>query len=89
MIVAMTPILKFLIMSSSKRLNERFESFDKKFDEKIEHLDQKIDQKFEYINRKIDERLAAGQRYVESGGNGVTKAYYEKLLEKLKDRIRV
>jgi hypothetical protein len=35
----------------------------------------------------IEERLAAGERYTRSGGNGVTRAYYEKLLAEYKKRL--
>jgi hypothetical protein len=35
----------------------------------------------------ITERLAAGERYVKSGGNGVTLAYYEKLLTEYKEGL--
>jgi hypothetical protein len=37
----------------------------------------------------IEERLAAGDRYIKSGGNGVTKAYYEKLLEDYKEELKL
>jgi hypothetical protein len=35
----------------------------------------------------VEERLAAGERYTRNGGNGVTRAYYEKLLAEYKDRL--
>jgi hypothetical protein len=35
------------------------------------------------------ERLAAGERYVKSGGNGVTRAYYEKLLAGYKEGLKL
>jgi hypothetical protein len=34
-----------------------------------------------------EERLAAGERYTRNGGNGVTRAYYEKLLAEYKERL--
>jgi hypothetical protein len=35
----------------------------------------------------IEERLAAGERYARSGGNGATRAYYEKLLAEYKKEL--
>jgi zinc transporter ZupT len=35
----------------------------------------------------ITERLAAGERYVKSGGNGAALAYYEKLLTEYKEGL--
>jgi hypothetical protein len=37
----------------------------------------------------IEERLAAGERYIKGGGNGVTRAYYEKLLAEYKGGLKV
>jgi hypothetical protein len=37
----------------------------------------------------IEERLAAGERYIKGGGNGVTRAYYEKLLTEYKSELKV
>jgi hypothetical protein len=36
----------------------------------------------------IEERLAAGERYIKSGGNGITRVYYEKLLEDYKEDLK-
>jgi hypothetical protein len=35
----------------------------------------------------LEERLAAGERYTKNNGNGVTRAYYEKLLEEYKKQL--
>jgi hypothetical protein len=35
----------------------------------------------------ITERLAAGERYMKSGGNGAALAYYEKLLAEYKEGL--
>jgi hypothetical protein len=37
----------------------------------------------------IEERLAAGERYIKGGGNGVTRAYYEKLLVEYRGGLKV
>jgi hypothetical protein len=37
----------------------------------------------------IEERLAAGERYIKSGGNGMTRAYYEKLLAEYKETLKL
>ena len=37
----------------------------------------------------IEERLAAGERYIKGGGNGVTRAYYEKLLFEYKGELKL
>jgi hypothetical protein len=37
----------------------------------------------------IEERLAAGERYIKGGGNGVTRAYYEKLFVEYKEELKV
>jgi hypothetical protein len=37
----------------------------------------------------IEERLAAGERYIKSGGNGVTRAYYEKLLFEYREGLKL
>jgi hypothetical protein len=36
-----------------------------------------------------EERLSAGERYIQGGGNGVTKAYYEKLLNEYKGGLKL
>lgn len=37
----------------------------------------------------IEERLAAGERYIKGGGNGVTRAYYERLLVEYKEGLKL
>jgi hypothetical protein len=37
----------------------------------------------------IEERIAAGERYIQGGGNGVTRAYYEKLLNEYKEELEL
>jgi hypothetical protein len=37
----------------------------------------------------IEERLAAGDKYIKCGGNGVTVAYYEKLLAEYKGGLKL
>jgi hypothetical protein len=37
----------------------------------------------------IEERLSAGQRYIDLGGNGATRAYYEKLADEYKKNLEV
>ena len=37
----------------------------------------------------IEERLAAGERYIKGGGNGVTRAYYENLLFEYKGELKL
>jgi hypothetical protein len=37
----------------------------------------------------MEERLSAGQRYIDLGGNGATRAYYEKLVETYKKELEV
>ena len=37
----------------------------------------------------IEERLAAGERYIKGGGNGVTRMYYEKLLAEYKGELKL
>jgi hypothetical protein len=37
----------------------------------------------------LEERLAAGERYVQGGGNGPAGAYYEKLLNEYKGELRL
>jgi hypothetical protein len=37
----------------------------------------------------LEERLAAGERYIKSGGNGPTRAYYEKLLNEYKGGLKL
>lgn len=37
----------------------------------------------------IEERIAAGEQYIKSGGNGVTIAYYEKLLSEYKEGLKL
>jgi hypothetical protein len=37
----------------------------------------------------VEERIAAGERYIKAGGNGVTRAYYEKLLTEYKETVAV
>lgn len=36
----------------------------------------------------VEERLAAGEQYIKNGGNGVTLAYYEKLLDEYKGALK-
>jgi hypothetical protein len=36
-----------------------------------------------------EERLAAGEQYIQGGGNGVTRAYYEKLLSEYKGGLKL
>jgi hypothetical protein len=37
----------------------------------------------------IEERLAAGERYIKSGGNGVSRMYYDKLLAEYKGALKL
>jgi hypothetical protein len=37
----------------------------------------------------VEERIAAGERYVKSGGNGAARVYYEKLLDEYKGELKV
>jgi hypothetical protein len=37
----------------------------------------------------IEERITAGDRYIKGGGNGVTVAYYEKLLGEYKGGLKL
>jgi hypothetical protein len=37
----------------------------------------------------MEERLSAGQRYIDLGGNGATRAYYEKLVEEYKKKLEI
>jgi hypothetical protein len=40
-------------------------------------------------NLSIEERITAGDRYIKGGGNGVTIAYYEKLLAAYKEELKL
>jgi hypothetical protein len=37
----------------------------------------------------IEERLAAGDRFIEDGGNGATKVYYEILLNEYRGKLKL
>jgi hypothetical protein len=37
----------------------------------------------------IEERIGAGERYIKDGGNGPTRAYYEKLLAEYREGLKL
>jgi hypothetical protein len=60
--------------------------FEKKLDLNARDI-QRLILHDEYL--PLEERLSAGQRYIDLGGNGATRAYYEKLAEEYKKRLEV
>jgi hypothetical protein len=74
------------VLKSVFSIGRWFTKFEKKLDLNSRDI-QRLVLHDEHL--PVEERLSAGQRYIELGGNGATRAYYEKLVEEYKKKLEV
>jgi hypothetical protein len=74
------------VIKSVVSIRTYFKKFEKKLDLNSRDI-QRLVLHDEHL--PMEERLSAGQRYIDLGGNGATRAYYEKLVEEYKKKLEV
>ncbi|XAM45301.1 hypothetical protein TPDSL_18080 [Terrisporobacter petrolearius] len=70
----------------ARNIEKRFDKIDSHFENIDENLNKNtlMTLKLVILNDKLslDERISAGEEYINLGGNGFVKSYYEKLVER-------
>lgn len=76
------------IIQALRKLNGILKKIDN-IDDGVKHTQQDILRlALHSESLPIEERLNAGQKYVQSGGNGASKIFYQELCKKYKKRLR-
>lgn len=84
-IAALVALYKF-----ARNIEKRFDKIDSHFEKIDNNLNKNTVMTLKSVildeRLSLDERISAGEQYVQLGGNGFIKSYYEKLVEmKLKE----
>lgn len=80
-VVALVGLYKF-----ARNIEKRFDKIDLHFEKIDNNLNKNTIMTLKSVildeRLSLDERISAGEQYVQLGGNGFIKSYYEKLVDK-------